>query len=83
MEAVCLIDVPLIDLDGTAESTALSTNLDALDRIDIVELDWDQPQLTASDADDILDDDDHFTLIVIPDAFAESLANGGRVSVSL
>ena len=76
-------DVPLVDLDGTAESTALSANLDALDGIDIVELEWDQAQLTAADADDILDDDDYFTLIVIPDAFAESLASGEKVSVAL
>ncbi len=76
-------DVPLIDLDGTMESESLTANLDALAGIDIVELDWDRPELTAADADDILDDRDHFTLIVIPAGFEESLVSGEQVSVAL
>jgi ABC-2 type transport system permease protein len=76
-------DVPLVDLDATTESQALTASLDALTGIDIVALDWDRPGLTPADADEILDDEDYFTLIVIPDGFAQSLARGEDVRLSL
>lgn len=76
-------DVPLVDLDRSAESGEVIASLDALEGIDIIEMGWVGDALGADDADDILDDEDYFTLIVIPDGFGESLAADERVSVSL
>ncbi len=76
-------DVPLIDLDASESSRELTADLDALDGIDIVALDWERPELTAADADDILDDRDNFTLIVIPAGFEELLTSGEQVTVAL
>ena len=58
------------------------TNLDALAGIKIAGLDWERSELTRADADDILDDEDYFTLIVIPDGFADSLAGDEEVRLS-
>ncbi|MEX0683935.1 MAG: ABC transporter permease [Dehalococcoidia bacterium] len=75
--------VPLVDLDRTSESGRLVSEIDALDGIDVKELVWDDPTLTAGDADSILDDRDYFTLIVIPPGFADRVSAGEAVSVAL
>lgn len=76
-------DVPLIDLDGSPESQGLLSRLGELEGIDIVALDWDRSQVTAGDADDVLDSDDFFTLVVIPPGFGEAVASGVPASVNL
>lgn len=76
-------EVPLVDLDRTTESAEIVARLDSLEGIVIANVGWESPTLTAADADDILDDEDYFTLIVIPDGFGRSLAAGEQVSVSL
>ena len=82
-EARQTFDVPLIDLDRTDESDRLTADLDGLDGIDIKTIAWDDAGFVPSDADDVLDDEDYFTLIVIPAGYADSLAAGEGVSVSL
>jgi ABC-2 type transport system permease protein len=82
-EARNTFDVPLVDLDRTLESQALSADLDALDGIEIKTVAWDGPAFTPSDADDVLDDEDYFTLIVVPAGFAQALTAREPVSVAL
>jgi ABC-2 type transport system permease protein len=76
-------DVPLVDLDGSPESSSIVASLDALDGINIVDMNWGRAMLDAGDADEILDDEDYFTLIVIPSGFGQALTQGERVSVSV
>jgi ABC-2 type transport system permease protein len=82
-EARQTFDVPLIDLDASSDSQRLAAELDTLEGIDIVKLDWEGAEISPSDADDVLDDEDNFTLVVIPAGFGESLEAGDAVSVSL
>ncbi len=76
-------EVPLVDLDRTAESVEIIAGLDALEGIEIVDIGWESETLSAADVDGILDEEDYFTLIVIPDGFGEDLESGREVSVSL
>lgn len=76
-------EVPLVDLDGSEQSSALVADLDALDAIEIEQVEWDGDTFSESDADDILDDDDRFTLIVIPDGYGDAVDTGEDASLAL
>jgi len=76
-------EVPLVDLDRTTQSEALISELDRLEGITIIELDWRRADLTTGDADNILDNDDYFSLLVIPTGYGQAVTGDGLITVSL
>lgn len=82
-EGRATFDVPLVDLDRSAESEKLVAQLDALDGIEVAPVDWAKSEFGPSDADELLDDDDSFVVVVIPADYAEKTAAGELVTVSL
>jgi ABC-2 type transport system permease protein len=74
-------DIPLVDLDRTPESQALTQSLEDLDGLDVRVLEWERETFDESDAAGIVDDADDFAVLVIPRGFAASAVAGDGATI--
>jgi ABC-2 type transport system permease protein len=76
--------LPVVDLDRSQASEQLVEALDESSALEVRELDWTGSEFAPDDADAVFDDDrKNFVVLVIPDGFGDSIAEGDPRSLTL